>query len=372
MRILVTGFTTNPGGVENSIMNYYRRIQDLDSGIVFDFLGTTKHPAHEQEIKTRGGMIYKIPSPSHIDAYKKICDFFRLKARNYDIIWVNKCDLFNIDYLKAAKKYGIRVRIIHSHNSYNMYSGIRKLLVAAGHSVNRRRIDYYATDYWACSDLAANWMFPGRILFEGKVRCVPNAIHISDFIFDESVHNSVRESLQIKDETELVIGYVGRLTKQKNPVFALEVFAHICECKKAQLLVVGEGDMLEEVIKYAEQLPCSESVRFLGQRSDVSRLMQAIDCLILPSLFEGLPLVAVEAQATGIPVFAASEAISPQTDLTGRVHFLPLSDGAEKWAEYIAVADCTRYQAIDSIREKGFDIDTAAERLLESFYSKIT
>ena len=367
MRVLATGFTDNIGGVESFIMNYYRNF--TESSIVVDLLGYTDHPAFAQEIRDKGGKIYTIPSPGHRDSYAKLCQFMEEHAKDYAVIWCNKCELYNIDYLKAAKKYGIPKRIIHSHNSSNMYSGLRKIMVGTLHHINKKKIERYATDFWTCSDFAAKWLFPAKLLEEKDIVFIPNAIDSKQFRFEEEIRNVHREKLGASDQ--IVIGSVGRLTYQKNPGFMLEVFNEIYKMNKNTVLwIVGRGDLEEKMKEKASHLSCANAVKFLGVRMDVPQLMQAMDCMLLPSRFEGLPVVAVEAQATGLPVVAAKDGITPQTKLIKSFAFLSLHDSPEKWA-YTTLELCTsqRENTNSTIKQKGFDITVAAKdvqnRLLE-------
>lgn len=365
MRVLVTGFTENYGGVEAFIMNYYRKISKRHD-FVIDLLCTTEKPAFKDEIIEMGGKIFTVPTPKHFDAYKTICNFFEKHSKEYEIIWCNKCELYNIDYLKAAKKYGIKRRIIHSHNSSNMYIGLKRIVVSLFHMINKTRIKKYATDFWACSDYAARWLFPNSILKLGSIKYIPNAIDAEKFRYDAEVRREYRKKLDV--EHKLVIGSIGRITYQKNPEFILDIFDKIYEKRNdACLLVAGTGDMENEIKQKAFGMNCSNAVKFLGVRKDVPQLMQALDCLLLPSRFEGLPVVAAEAQAAGLPVFAASDGITAQTKLTEQFYFLSLSDNAQAWANAILNKKLYRIDTFTKIKASGFEIESASENLYNMF-----
>lgn len=360
MRLLVTGFTENIGGVETFIINYYRNFLKAEDPICIDLLGYTKHPVFEQEIRNSGGEIYAIPSPSKKDSYKQLCNFLEQNAYRYDAIWCNKCELYNIDFLKAAKKYGINKRIIHSHNSSNMYSGIRRIVVEVLHNLNKLRIQKYATDFWACSDYAAKWLFPKSVMANNKVRYIPNAINVDKFRYDKNVREQYRNEMGIANN--FVIGSVGRLTYQKNPEFILDIFERVYAIEKdAVLLMVGTGDMEAKIWEKASKLSCANAIRFLGRRNDVSQLMQAMDCFLLPSHFEGLPVVAIEAQGAALPVIAASEGITQQTKLIDSFVFLSLKDNIDQWVSAVLrEGRKKRTDTGDVICKKGFDIREAA------------
>ena len=199
MKILVFGITQNPGGVESFIMNYYRKLNR--SRVQFDFLCNTQTVAYEDEIASLGGKIFKITQRSqNPQKYKKDMDeFFSQNAKNYSAIWVNVCSLANIDYLKYAKKYKIKTRIIHSHNTQNMDSFLRGIL----HKINRLFISKYANHFFACTELAGEWFYSKKIRASKNYRLIPNAIDTEKFLFSEKARSELREQWGI--ENELVI-----------------------------------------------------------------------------------------------------------------------------------------------------------------------
>lgn len=362
MRILVTGFTSNRGGIETFVINYVKSINKIQKDIQFDVLGYEKHPAFEQEIRDFGGEVFTIPSPRHPDSRKELDRFFRENAGKYDVLWCNKCDLANIDYLIYAKKYHIPKRIIHSHSSSNMYSGLRKWGVSVLHRMHRNKTFLCATDLWSCSDFAAKWMFGTKAVQKKNIQYIPNAISVSQFTYNEQVRMAYRNEMKLDGKT--VYGCVGRLSQVKNPSFSIEIFGEIWKKDpNSVLLMVGEGELKEALQKQAAAMPCVENIRFLGMRNDVRQLLQAMDCYLMPSLFEGFPVAAVEAQAAGLPVFVSSDGITRQVALTPLCHFLPLSMGSERWAEEILGTDLSRQDFSDVICNEGFDIQTAASRL---------
>lgn len=362
MRILVTGFTANYGGVESLVMGYYREMKKLDDELVFDLLGYTDEPAYREEIARLGGKVYTVPSPKHAGHRKALKAFFRVHGGEYDALWCNKCDLHDISYLQAARGY-IPKRILHAHSSRLNYDGVRMWLFGFLHRVHKAQASACATDLWACSDWAAEWMFPRHRL--GDVRFVPNAIRLETFAFDGEGRQTYRDQLSV---SETVYGCVGRLNENKNIAFALRTFRHVWEQQRdSYLLVVGTGELEAALKAEAASMPCKNNVVFLGMRQDVPQLLQAMDCLLMPSLFEGFPVASIEAQAAGLPVFAASDGITPQAKLTDLFHFLPLSLGPEGWAERILAADLVRENRQGELREKGFDITAAAQQLLDAF-----
>ncbi|MCD7778214.1 MAG: glycosyltransferase [Clostridiales bacterium] len=287
---------------------------------------------------------------------------FREKKGRWDILWCNKCDLSNIAYLKAAKVGGFDRIIIHSHNSYNMYTGLKFYIKQIIHYINKFSVEKYVTDFWACSDYAAEWLFPVKVMNEDKVCYIPNAVDTDIYRFDKELRSRKCKQLSVKNN--FVIGYIGRLTTQKNPKYALEIFNEIYKKNNnALFMIAGTGDLESSIRSEVESLECNNAVRFLGSRNDVPELMQAMDVLLLPSLYEGLPVVAVEAQAAGLPIFAASDGITSQVKITDYLHFLKLSDGYEAWANEIMSSDLTRRDCSEEIKKSGFDIREASKKL---------
>ena len=360
MRILVTGFTSNYGGVESQVMNYYREMKKLDNTVVVDLLGYTDEPAYKEEIVQLGGRVYALPSPKHVGHGKALREFFSMRGDDYDVLWCNKCDLHDIGYLRVVRSY-IPKRILHAHSSRLNYDGLRMWLFGFLHWAHKAQASACATDLWACSDWAAEWMFPRRKL--GDVRFVSNAIHLDAFAFDEEARRACRNQLCVSGS---VYGCVGRLNENKNIAFALRAFQFLWECRReSYLLIVGTGELETALKDEAATMPCKDNVIFLGMRQDVPQLLQAIDCLLMPSLFEGFPVATIEAQAAGLPVFAASDGITPQAQLTDLFHFLPLSLGPKGWADQILKTDLARRGRQDVLREKGFDFRCSVHNVLE-------
>lgn len=362
MRILVSGFTANYGGVESFVMNYYRAIRQIDPTVIVDLLGYTSKPAYRDEIEKMSGKIYAVSSPKKASHKFQLTQFFQEHAKEYDVFWCNKCDLHDIDFLRVAKQFGISKRILHAHSSRLTYKGIRNLSFGILHYLHRQAAAHLATDYWTCSDWSARWAFPKKIVESQHVQFVPNAIRLNDFAFDETIRKDYRQQLSLHG---MVYGCVGRLNKIKNVTFVLQVFSRLWQSNHdSYLLVVGTGELENQLRVEAGKLPGGDQILFLGMRRDVPKLLQAMDCYLMPSLFEGFPVASIEAQAAGLPVFAASDGITPQAQLTDLFHFLPLSLGPEGWAKEILASDLTRKDRQDVLREKGFDIQLAANDLL--------
>lgn len=356
-RILVFGMTETPGGVESVIMNYYRNIDK--EKIQFDFLCNTQVVAYEDEIKKLGGRIYKICSRSKNikQYYKQLKDFFKKEAYKYKTIWVNVCSLANIDYLIYAKKYGIKYRIIHCHNSQNMDSNLRKVI----HLLNKARLQKYATDYWTCSQKANTWFFSKKLIQQNKVLQINNAIDYNKFKYNEVIRKEYREKLEI--DSKIAFGHIGRFHFQKNQVKLLEIFAKINEKNpNTELFLVGDGEDRELIVNKINELKLKESVKLLGIRNDIPNVMQAFDAIIFPSLFEGLPLVLVEAQANGLPIFT-SDNITREIVMSDNIHFISLNESDEEWANIILSSNFDRANNYERIEKNGYDIKNESKKI---------
>lgn len=327
VRVLQIGMAGKCGGVETCIFNYYLHINRKN--ITFDFLDIYgEGVAFEKEIRQLGGKIYvvsnckKHPLRAYIEL-KKI-----LKEQNFDIVHINALSALRaimfLTYCKEMKQERI---IVHCHNS------------AVPSGISRKCLNVFATIFirktkvkkWACGKLAGEWLWGKK--FENE-NLIPNAIDTSMFKRNEYVGERLREQYKIPQERK-ILGFVGRLYEQKNPLFLLDV---LLETRKrnidAGLLIVGDGILREEFLKKAEQLNLSKYIYMVGMQEKVYEWYQIMDVFLLPSLFEGFPVVAVEGQAVGLPCIV-SDRISKEINLTGQVIFLPIDNGVELWGDSI-------------------------------------
>lgn len=360
MRILVFGITDNPGGVESVIMNYLRHI-DREK-YRFDFLCNTEKVAYREEIQSLGCDIYQIPARSRgVRQYKEaMTSFFLEHANSYDAIWVNVCSLANIDYLIYAKKYGIPKRIIHSHNSQNMDSKLRGLL----HKVNKNLIERYATDFWACSKEAAEWFYKPSLM--KRVKYIRNAIDADAYCFDEPARQKIRSLYHL--ENCYVAGNIGRLHFQKNQMFLLDVFKELHrKDNNTKLVLVGNGPDLEKLQEKVSGYALQDSVIFAGVQNNIAEWLSAMDIFVFPSLFEGLGLAGLEAQANGIPSLV-SDCIPEEMAINSNWITCSLDSSAEQWADRIleirsSIPRLDSQTAAANIKNSGFDILQETEKL---------
>ena len=364
IRVLQVGMSPYYGGTESFIMNQYRCINK--SRVQFDFLNVyDTEIACQQEIINMGGRIYHLDmSRRHgLRRYNEnLKKFFEKYASEFDIVHCNFQSLINIDILKYAKRYHIPVRIAHAHNSgYGKEPNTIQKLIIWG---NRKSLNKAATQYFACSKLAAEWMFHRQAMV------INNAIDVDQFVYNEEIRKKVRSELGLNDKK--VIIFVGRLDPQKNPIFLIDIFAQILNMwKDACLLVVGDGILRENVVDEIKKTGIEAHVRMLGSRKDVAQLLQASDIFLLPSIFEGLGIVLIEAQVAGMYVYTSSNNVPQNVKITNLLEFIPLEKTAAEWAEIIVSKGIERH--IDTKEEvcaAGYDNRVNAMKL-ENLYLKL-
>lgn len=369
-RVLISGLSGSIGGVESFLRSYVPLIQQ--AGIPCDFLVNVDRCAYEDVFTSIGSRTFHTHARSQnvIQYQKEIRAFFLEHAHEYMAIWVNKCMLNNIDNLKHAKKSGIPIRIIHAHNSANMDRNVKGRLQEGMHAVHRHQIGMYATHFWACSGQAAEWFYPPRLLSGSTYQLVPNAIDAAQFRYSQAVRQDVRKQLGLADDT-LVIGHVGRFQYQKNHAYLLRVFREVHRRRSNSiLLLVGQGEEESSIRAQVCEWGLEKAVRFLGVREDIPQLLQAMDVFVLPSRFEGLGIVLIEAQAAGLPCFASANVIPDEAKISPLLHWIPLDDGPAAWAEQILALQTQRQDMYAEIVHAGYDIHEAAAHV-SAFFSAI-
>lgn len=338
------------GGVEQVVMNYYRHIDR--SRVQFDILvceGSSMVP--RDEIERLGGRVLMVPGYKNLLRYMGETErLFREGCWTIVHSHVNALAVFP---LRAAKRAGVPVRIAHSHST----AGRGETAKNAAKAVLKRFANVYPTHRMACSRYAGEWLFGKRANFE----VLYNAINLPRFFFDAGVRAEARADLGLVSG-QTVIGHVGRFMPQKNHRFLIDAFALAAKRRPDLVLVLvgtGEAEALAE--SWASERGVSDRVMFLGQRDDVDRLYQAFDAFALPSLYEGLCLVGVEAQAAGLRCFL-SDRITREVDVTGTARFLPIDDPGV-WADAMCGVKVDFRFAVDRADFTDYDIERAAEKL---------
>lgn len=351
IRILHVVTVMNRGGLETMLMNYYRQIDR--SKVQFDFMVNREEQGdYDEEIEQLGGVIYRMPPirPTTYRLYFKLLDQFFYHHKEYKVVHahINENSSF---VLRAARKAGVPCRISHSH-----LAGLPLDYKFPFRVYARMYLNSNANNYFACSEEAGEWLFGKKIINNKKIVVFKNAINCTEFKFNVDKRVKIRKELNT--ENKLVIGHVGRFNPQKNHKFLIEIFNEVYKKnKESVLLLVGEGDLLEEMKNYVNKLQLGEAVKFLGLRSDIADLMQSMDIFLFPSKYEGLGVVLIEAQAAGLRCLT-STGTPKEADVTDTVEFLSLEKSAEEWAEIILEGNNNRNSYMKSIKDKGYDVET--------------
>ena len=346
------------GGVESVVMNYYRNIDR--NKVQFDFIcDEDSKYIPKDEIEGLGGKVILIPPYQKPFKYHKELKRV-LKEGKYKIVHshINTLSVFS---LWAAKAAGVPVRIAHSHSTTNKKEWKKNFMK----QILRPFCKVFATDYFCCSEKAGRWQFGNRAYNQGKVYLLNNAIDVDKFKYNEIIRKRKRKELNIKDD-EIVIGHIGRFVTVKNHMFLIEVFNEIRKKREnVILLLAGEGPLKEKMQNNVKELGLEKSVRFLGQRNDANELYQAMDAFVLPSLYEGLPVVGVEAQAAGLPCFFSTN-MTEETKVLDTTQFVELTESTKEWADIILweLEKFTRNDVSKDVTNHNFNIKNESKKML--------
>ena len=367
VRVLQFPIANSKGGITQYALRNWKFINR--DKFQFDFATMSKTLDFAEELEQSGCKVYYISCYAE-ENEKKFVDEFRkiLLVGHYDVIHLHTKQWKSFNVEKIASEVGVPKIIVHAHSSGidTLDDERRKAETELHYSMRKMLTDEIATDFWACSRLAADFLYGTRISRD-KVVVMNNAIELSVYAYDKRIREQYRRELKLEDK--LVIGNVGRLVYQKNQEFLLSVFKEICEMRKdCVLLLVGEGEKETEYRQYVEENNLAEQVVFLGHRKDVSCLLQAMDLFCLPSRFEGLPLVLIEAQAAGVKCLY-SNTITKEVELTENIKQLALN--VDVWKkEILAYKDLEeRKDMREHITAKGYNVEEQIKKI-EREYSK--
>lgn len=312
-RVLHFELTGNIGGIESFILNLYKNIDR--STYKFDFITTSETPVYKDELETLGGRVFQVPIYKDIWGYtreiKKI-----IAANNYDIIHIHKNSSANIIPAIIAKKISSAKIIVHSHNTLPTKGRLSGLL----HKINRSYLYNVADEHLACSNIAGKWMFGDR-----KYEVIPNGVDTSQFLFSTEGRKKIRSEFGIPEDA-FIVGNVGRFTEQKNHRFIIDIFESLLGIKEnAYLILVGTGELEDEIKERVKKKCIAKKVIFTGKRNDIPDIMSALDVFLMPSFYEGLPIVAVEAQANGLRL-CLSDTIAKETDIFRDAKWIDLAE----------------------------------------------
>lgn len=367
IRVLQILHGIDRGGMETFVMNIYRAINR--SQYQFDFLINSESGDYYEEIKSLGGKIYYIPARNKgLTAFRKNLDeFFKGQAKDYNAVHYHESSLTSLEPLYYAKKYGIPIRIMHSHNSQIRGNNLHYIT----HFLGKFAISHLATHFYGCSDKALDWMYKYTGVRD-KAIMINNGIDVFKFKYDQNKRVESRKTLGCKED-DFIIGHVGRFAPAKNHTYLIDIFRELLKIDgKYKLLLIGVGDLQKDIKEKAKREGVYDSTKFLGLREDTDVLYQAMDVFVMPSFFEGLPVVLVEAQASGLPIIC-SDRISKMSKMSDNLQMLSISESPQVWASTINEThrNINRSNAYENIIKYGYDINTIASNLCETYSGQV-
>lgn len=373
-RVLHVTEMLQAAGIESFIMNTYRNIDR--NKVQFDFFVTRDEKEfYDDEIKSLGGRKFVVDIDKNTNVFirviKESIELKRvLKREKYNIVHIHTGTPLRIFYLIAAKMAKVKTRIYHSHSAEVLgpheMIGYKKLIF----KILKQFFKFVGTDFFACSNAAAEWIYTSRLISSNNVKIIYNGIDLNKFKFNKDIRDNYRKKLGI--ENKFVIGHIGRFEEQKNHKFLIDIFNEVYQSDpSARLLLIGKGNLEQEIRNKVLKYGLNDSVIFLGVIDDVNKIMQAMDVFVLPSNYEGLPVVGVEAQASGLKMIS-SDNITEEVAITPNIEFVSLDKSAKEWAEIIldVKENYVRYNTSKLIQQSGYDIRSVANKMERFYLSK--
>jgi glycosyltransferase involved in cell wall biosynthesis len=371
VRILRIVSVMNRGGIETQIMNIYRKL-DREK-FQFDFLVTRDEKGlFDEEIEQLGGRIFRIPSVRDVGLTKfirNVDDFFK-QHKEYKIVHCHMNTWSGL-FLNIAKRHNIPVRISHSHSAQQGFknSSVKGFIENCFKRLMKQFIKKGATHFWAVGKEAGEWLY-GKKIAQNNMEIFTNSKDLEAYKYDLKARERLRNELGIPLEA-FVIGHVGSFTPVKNHTFVIKIFDHITKSGiDCRLCLTGNGPLKDNIEKEAIDKELNDKVLFLGLRNDVNKLMSVFDVLVLPSIFEGMPNVVIEAQAASLPCVVSSS-VTHEIDMgIGIVSFKPLEDSIYDWSKLLLSKNTQgdRHINLEKIRQKGYDLNSQI-KWLENFYN---
>lgn len=358
----IIGRTIN-GGVENLIYNYYLNIDRTK--IQYDFfVENSSDIINIEKIEKMGGRVFIIPSYKKLFKYTKTLKKMFIEG-NYDIVQSNMNSL-SVFSLRAAKKAKVKVRICNSLSTSNKKEKLRHMLKMLLRLFSKK----YATHYFACSNLCGEWLYGKKILTNQNYYKINNAIQYERYLYNETYRKELKNKHGLTDE--FIVGTIGRLEPQKNQMFLLDIFDAILKYKpNSKLFIIGDGYLLDDLNDKISKLNLKDNVIILtskevGVRGSALKYYSLFDCFVLPSLYEGLPTVGIEAQINTLPCFM-SDTITKETIISDRCDFISLSKSCDEWAK--TIIENSNVKRTNKFECHEYDVKVQA-KLLEELYNK--
>lgn len=355
----------NAGGAETFLMKIYRNLDRTRYQI--DFCINEKGKCfYEDEIISMGGKIYRIPSKSeNVKEFKRQLGEI-VRNEKYERVMRITSNAMGFMDLKIAKKAGAKVCCARSSNASDGGSLKSKLVHIAGRALYQKYVDVAI----APSDLAAAYTFGKKKYESGQVNILHNAVDLGIFKYDPEQRERLREEFGIAED-KIVLGHVGRFEAQKNHTFLADIFKSIHDRNdKTVLLLVGDGSLRPTFEEKIKALGLTDSVVFAGIRTDVPKILSAMDAFVFPSFYEGMPNTVIEAQATGLPCII-SDTITKEANITGLVDYVPLGDSADAWAERVeARLNLPRKDTKSDFYEHKYDITSLVDEFVRIIWNE--
>lgn len=353
------------GGTETMIMNLFRKVHNE---VEFDFISYYEEEGYyDKEIESLGGKVIRTESPNKIGQIRAAIDLYKIiKKENYEVVHAHT--LFNCGIsMFMAKLAGAKVRISHAHTNLDMGSStIRKLY----YFIMRSLIKLFSTDYLACSDSAGRYLFGESIIKNNRYKVIPNYIEYEK-ILNCNDTTSIRKELNLTDKDKLIV-HIGRFVDAKNHEFLIDILNNIISKERSvKAILIGDGELKKTIENKVKNLSLGKNIFFLGLRNDIENILNNSDLFIFPSIYEGLGLVLLEAQAAGLPCLV-SEAIQPEADLHIKlINRLSLKNDINLWGklalELINSKNKDHIKTKNAFKNKGYDLESIIEKLLQIY-----
>lgn len=359
IKVLHLELDENMGGIESFLYNLYEQIDRKK--IQFDFVTRAENPAKGNELKKLGANIYKVSSLSHPFRYMRDLENI-IKNGNYDVVHIHKNSCANILPFFVTNKFKDLKVYVHSHNTQPSKGSISKIL----HILNRKFVWNSSVKHFACSEVAGKWLY-GE---EKNFIVLKNGILTHNYLFDENKRNAKREKLGLAKDT-FVIGNIGRFTEQKNQKKLIEIFSKVHRLnQKTALLLIGDGELRKENEDYVKKVGLKD-VYFLGVRQDIPDLLMAMDSMVMTSLYEGLPIVCIEAETTGLQMYI-SDTVSSETKIIDKFCWFSIQDNDEYIVNALLNTDISydRKKYCQIVSDAGYDMKSTASILCGKYYLK--
>jgi len=361
-KIFYMVYSLTSGGIEKYSINLFKYIDKTKFRLDF-ITKIDRKEFFDQQLYALGGnkipLAKKYTNSRILILFELFVNAVRVSRRGYDIGYFNlssPSDVFK--YPLICRISGIKKIVVHSHNSSNTNHRLSKRIA---NWLGRIVINIISSEKFACSDKAAEWMYGARVVKNKSYTFVQNGLEVDKYLYNARVRDENRQKLGLSS-ANFVIGHIGRFENQKNHRFLINIFeAFLKNDKSAKLVLIGVGSLKKEIEQLVLEKHLQNSVLFLGERNNVNELLQVFDVFVLPSLFEGLPIVGVEAQAAGLKcVFA--DTITKEADITGNVSFLSLADSVKAWVNEIeSFKNYQRKNQLQALVGAGYDISSTAK-----------